>query len=148
MKPTAVSPVLRIASLVTAAACVLALGFAGCSRREIPSEAPLPVLRAWVPASGRSMLPTYPERCLLEIEIGVPFDALRAGDPVIYWDYTRGPAALTHHRLAQRQGDSWIAQGDNPETNPTADRAWVTRANYIARGTGRWSLVLTAPAAP
>ena len=124
---------------------VAGLALLGCSKREIPSDNPRPIAHAWIAATGQSMLPTFPERALVEIQIGVPFEALRAGDSVVFWDYTRATPQLIHHRLVQEQGGNWIAQGDNPETNPTADRPWVTRDNYIGRTTGRHVQILAAP---
>lgn len=104
-----------------------------------------PILAAWVAVAGKSMLPTFPEYCIVQMEIGVAFDDLKAGDTVIFWDYKRGPRAFTHHRLVAKQGDAWIAQGDNPDTNPVADRSWVTRDNFYARTTGLFVVPGTEP---
>lgn len=111
------------------------LWLAGCGRK-IPTSQPAPVLKVWVAVSGKSMLPNFPESGFVEMEIGVPFDALKAGDTAIFWDYTRGQG-LTHHRCREKQAGSWIMQGDNPGTNPVADRPWMTRDNYYGRTTGR-----------
>lgn len=134
---------IRLSGFLVGAALVLAL--TACSKREIPTTAPRPVLLAWVPVSGQSMLPTFPERALVEVEIGVPYDQLKAGDTVIFWDYLRGTGKFTHHRLVARQLGNWISRGDNPATNPTADRPWVTPDNYVARTTGRHTQLLSAP---
>jgi len=117
----------------------------GCSKREVPSTAAKPILVAWVPTTGKSMLPTFPERGLAEAQIGFPYEQLSVGDTVIFWDYTRGVGRFTHHRLVAKQLGNWIAQGDNPETNSTADRPWVTKDNYICRTTGRYQAVVYAP---
>ncbi len=124
-------------------ALTLLLSLSGCGPRQIPSDAPKPVIKAWVAAKGKSMLPTFPESALIEIEVGVPFSALKVGDTVVFWDYKRGDDALTHHRLVAQQGGNWIAQGDNPETNRVADKSWVTPDNFIARSTGRHAQILT-----
>lgn len=92
------------------------------------------------------MLPTFPERALVEAQFGYPFDALKAGDTVLYWDYTAAQPRYLHHRLITSRAGAWIAQGDNPVTNPTTDAPWVTRDNYIARTTGRHTQLLTPPA--
>ena len=125
--------------------CVLTLllSLSGCSKREIPSDAPKPVLTAWVTAKGKSMIPTFPESALVEVEIGVPFSALKEGDTVVFWNYSGGPATFIHHRLVQKQAGNWIAQGDNSATNPTADRPWVTPDNFIGRTTGRYARLVT-----
>lgn len=87
------------------------------------------------------MLPTFPTKALIEVET-VPFSDLRQGDTVIFWDYTRTEPLLIHHRLVAKQGGNWIAQGDNPDTNPKADRPWVTPDNYLGRTTGRHTQLL------
>lgn len=129
-----------LATLLACFAIVVLLG--ACNPREIPSEKPTPTIRAWVQASGKSMLPTFPEFALVEVEFGVKFESLKAGDTVVFWDYTRGTPTFIHHRLIQQQGGNWIAQGDNAATNPTADRPWVTRENFIGRTTGRHTQLL------
>lgn len=133
--------------LFAVAVMALALLLSGCGPK-IPTSQVKPSVAAWLPAQGKSMLPTFPERSLIEVEFGVPFDELKAGDTVIFWDYTRGAKALTHHRLVAKQAGAWIAQGDNPETNPVADRPWVTADNFIARGTGRHTQLLISTAVP
>ena len=142
MKPDTKGTLLPLAVLL---AVGLAFTFVGCSKREIPSTRKSPPLVAWVPISGKSMLPTYPERALAEAEFGVPYDELKVGDVVIFWDYTKPQPAFTLHTLVQKQAGNWIAKGNNPETNPVADRPWVTRDNYAARATGRHTQILVAP---
>lgn len=88
------------------------------------------------------MLPKFPESAFIQVEVGVPFDQLKAGDTVVFWDYKRGEVAMTHHRLIQKQGGNWIAQGDN---NDFADQSWITPDNYLARSTGVWVKSLTTP---
>ena len=117
---------------ITALALLLV---AGCAKREIPSSAPRPTLSGLVRVQGKSMLPTFPEHAYVQVEIGTTFDELRAGDTVIFWDYRRGDNAFAHHRLVQKQGDAWIARGDN---NSAADQSWVTRDNFYVRTTGEW----------
>lgn len=128
------------------AALVLVLCLAACSKREIPAESSGPALRAWVPVTGASMAPNFPERGWVEVEI-VDFDALQVGDTVLFWDYTAADGRLIniHHRLVARQGAAFIARGDNELTNPRADAPWVTRDNYRARTTGRWAYTLSTP---
>lgn len=127
---------------------VLAYLVAGCGKRQIPTSAPRPALKAWVPVTGKSMLPTFPVTALVEAEFGVDYDTLQERQTVIFWDYTSGAPRFTHHRIVAKQGDNWIVQGDNPATNPIADRPWVTRDNFIARTTGRHTQILYAPPAP
>jgi hypothetical protein len=115
----------------------LLLCLTACSKRDIPSSQPKPALTAWVSASGESMLPTFPAKALVEMEL-VPYSDLKAGESVVFWDYTgKTGATFVHHRLVGKHGNNWIARGDNPLTNPTADLPWVTEDNYIARTTGR-----------
>lgn len=135
---------LEIAVILAAAIVLLCL--VGCGKREIPAESTGPALRAWVPVSGASMAPNFPERGWVEVEI-VDFDQLKVGDTVLFWDYTAANGKLIniHHRLVARQGESFIARGDNELTNPRADAPWVTRDNYRARTTGRWAYSLSTP---
>lgn len=127
---------------LTLLACFFVVVLLGaCSKREIPSDAPVPTVRAWLTSKGKSMLPSFPESALVEVEFGVPFEALKEGDSVVFWDYKRGEQALTHHRLVQKQGSAWIARGDN---NAVVDRSWVTRDNYLGRTTGRHTQMLFA----
>lgn len=79
---------------------------------------------------------------MVEVRVGVPFDALKEGDSVLFWDYRRGDNALTHHRLIQKQGDAWIVKGDN---NEIVDGSWVTKDNYLAQSTGKWAYMVTPP---
>lgn len=125
---------------------LLALALAACSKREIPAPSSGPALRAWVPVSGASMAPNFPERGWVEIEL-VDFDQLAVGDTVLFWDYTATDGKLVnlHHRLVAKQGDAFVARGDNELTNPRADAPWVTRTNYRARTTGRWAYTLATP---
>lgn len=111
-----------------------------CTERNIAVSAPAPVVKAWVPCHGKSMLPTYPDKAMVEFEFGVPFADLKQGDAVIFWDYKRGATAITHHRLVAKQGGNWIARGD---ANDSADQSWVTPDNYLARGTGQWAYVIS-----
>lgn len=126
----------------TAALVFLCVAFTACSKRDIPSSKPLPVTVGYVRCIGVSMLPNFPADSYAETLIGFPFDDLKVGDTVIFWDYTRATPHRTHHRLIAKRGDAFIAQGDNPVTNATADKPWVTRDNYIAKTTGRWALKL------
>lgn len=119
---------------------------AGCSKRSIPSDAPKPPLFAWTLATGESMLPTFPQSAYIEVIIGIPYSQLKPGTSVLFWDYTQDKPVIIHHRLIQKQGGNWIAQGDNPKTNPKADRPWVTQDNYIGVTTGRHTQLLQTPA--
>lgn len=118
----------------------IALLIAGC-KKEIPTTQEKPVVRAWMGAVGKSMLPAFPEQALIEVEFGFPFEELKAGDTVVFWDYRRG-YALTHHRLVHKEGRAWMAKGDN---NENVDDSWVTQDNFIAKSTGRHSLVVVYP---
>lgn len=134
----------RLACLVGTAALLLGLFVGGCERREQEARKH-PPFRVWVASQGKSMLPTFPESCLTEAEL-VPFSELKVGDTVAFWDYTQtsGEPQFIHHRLVAKQAGSFIAKGDNPDTNPKADRAWVTPENYLFRTTGRWTIFLVA----
>lgn len=134
---------IRLKALLGLFLCVLTLflGPTGCNT-EIAADTPKPVVKAWIPCRGKSMLPNFPEYSYVQFEFGVPFEMLKAGDTVIFWDYKRSETALTHHRLVQKQGDAWIAKGDN---NEFPDKSWVTKDNYIARGTGVWLKTLESP---
>ena len=118
----------------------LALLFAGCNK-EIPTTQEKPIATAWMATTGKSMLPAFPEQALIEVLIGFPFDELKAGDTVVFWDYRRG-YALTHHRLVHKQGRAWMAKGDN---NPNVDDSWVTKDNFIAKSTGKHSAIIVFP---
>ena len=124
--------------------CVLTalLLLSGCGPSPEVQNKPKPVFKAWLPAAGASMLPKFPIKAEIEIEIGVPFAALKEGDSVVFWDYERGPMAMTHHRLIQKQAGAWMAKGDN---NKVVDPSWVTEENYLARGTGKWEYILVPP---
>ena len=102
-------------------------------------------------ADGVSMLPSFPEHAFVECA-STPYDQLKVGDSVIAWDYTHKTGAIFyHHRIIQKQGDSFITRGDNELTNPKADAPWMTRDNYICRTTGLHSQMLflsSAPTAP
>lgn len=82
------------------------------------------------------MLPTLPVDHFALIDIGFPYTRLEVGDIVIFWDYRRG--GYTLHRLVAKQGAFFIARGDNPETNKTADRAFVIPENYIGKFVGKY----------
>ncbi len=113
---------------------------AGCGR-DIPTSKKRPPFITWTRVTGVSMKPTFPEECFVETQVGYPYEDLKEGDTVIFWDYFRG-SGMTHHRLVAKQGGNWIAQGDNPVTNAVADRPWVTPDNYVARTTGKYSVFL------
>lgn len=132
--------------IVALAALVAIFTLSGCGdSKAIPSSRSKPTLKAWVGHAGKSMLPAFPEFALVEVEFGVPYESLKEGDTVIFWDYTRATPLLIHHRLVAKQANAWIAQGDNAATNATADRPWVTPDNYIARTTGKHTQLLSAP---
>jgi signal peptidase I len=132
-----------LASLALVALCAVLFVLSGCGK--LPTSDRRPPITAWVAVQGQSMLPTFPDGTLVEVEFGIPYDQLKPGDTVIFWDYKRGALLFTHHRLKGKQGPWWIAQGDNPKTNPTADAPFVTAENYYARGTGRHTQILFAP---
>lgn len=137
-------------SLALFALCAVAfIGLNGCTDAEgrvIPHAGPKPPFLAWVPVTGKSMLPKYPEAHLLEVDVTYPFDSLKVGDEVVFWDYRRdGGVGYTYHPIIGRQGKYFITQGLNPKTNPRPDASWLTPDNYIGRATGRSTLVLFAP---
>lgn len=104
-----------------------------------PVDGTTPPIVAWVAVGGESMLPTFPEHSMVEMEFFYPYEKLQVGDTVIYWDYIRGQKAFTHHRIIEKQGPYFIVRGDNPVTNPVEDRTFLSRDNFVARGTGRWA---------
>jgi hypothetical protein len=139
-----------LVSLALFALCAVAfIGLNGCTDAEgraIPHDGPKPPFCVWVPVTGKSMLPKYPEAHLIEVNITFPFDQLRVGDVVVFWDYRRdGGASYTYHPIIGKQGKYFITQGLNPETNPRPDDSWLTPDNYIGRATGKSTLVLFAP---
>jgi hypothetical protein len=82
---------------------------------RLPAEAWLPLLRDaltregrfCLPLRGNSMLPTLPTEC--EIDVVPISDAPAAGQLVVF---ALGDA-LVAHRIVRRDGERWIAQGDN-----------------------------------
>lgn len=127
---------------------ILLLFLAGCSKAPV-NEKERPVLIAWVAISGESMLPKYPNGALVEVEVGVPYEVLKQGDDVIFWDYTNTTGAtFIIHELVAKQAGSWIAQGRNHATNPIADRPWVTEDNYYVRATGKHTQLLVLGGEP
>ena len=136
-----------LASLAIALGCAMLFCAFGCSKkRDIPTCAPHPPLTAWLAVSGESMLPNFPNGTLAEIRFPVDYDSLEPGQVVVFWAYDRGADAFTFHRLIRKQGDQWISQGDNPETNARYDAGWVTRDNLYAVATGKHAQILNAPA--
>ena len=126
-------------------AILLVLALAGCGPQAPVSTDKKPAITAWVAVTGESMLPAFPRSALAEAQFGYPYDDLKVGDTVIYWDYKRGAASFTHHRLVAKQGDNWMAKGDNEVTNPGVDASWVTRETFYARTTGKHAPMVIAP---
>lgn len=62
---------------------ILILLTASCSRAPIPEERP--TLKVWVSVSGKSMIPTYPEVTMIEVELGMNFDDLKELDDADYF---------------------------------------------------------------
>lgn len=109
-------------------ACLaLALFLAGCDE----SLPPRPPLAASIPYTGHSMEPDYSGDGTVLVMLFAPYDELKARDVVVYYDERRELYVM--HRLVARQFDWWIVQGDNAQTNPKPDRAFVTRYNYIGK---------------
>lgn len=119
---------------------LLAIGalwlLASCGKKDIPVSTETPKFKCWVVVQGESMLPTFPQERVYALAETTPYDQLKVGDTVLFWDYKRGPNSFTHHRLVAKQGGNWISKGDNKETNTRVDDSWVTRDNYIMRTTG------------
>jgi hypothetical protein len=134
-----------LASLALLTACVLVFAMWGCSERAIPHSGPKPPCLMWMPVSGRSMLPKYPESHLLEVDVAFSYDNLKVGDEVVFWDYKR-PVGIqyTFHAIVGKQGAYFIVKGLNPATNPIADAPWLTRDNFIGKATGRSTYLLAA----
>ena len=129
-------------------AIALVLLLAACGPQAPVNTDNKPVIVAWVSVSGESMLPTFPVSALAEAQFGYSYDALKVGDTVIFWDYKRGAKSFTHHRLIAKQGDNWIARGDNEKTNTRPDDSWVTRETFYARTTGKHSPIIIAARPP
>lgn len=105
--------------------CAVAL-FAVLTGCAAPSRPPLNVQLGMIHSTGKSMLPAIPFDSTLPVK-AVPFDQLKAGDVVIYWNVWAG--CYVHHRILKRSRVShgWVAKGDN---NSRADRGLVTARNY------------------
>lgn len=74
-----------------------------------------------------SMRPFFNENALLLLE-AVPFDQLKLGDVVTYWDDSRNQVVV--HRLVYKYGDEYRARGDH---NGAIDKICVNRQNYRRR---------------
>jgi len=123
--------------LLLLAVVFLCLGLASLS--AIAAE-PTP-LRAWAALHGKSMVPTFPDNCLIEIDIGVPGSALQSGKIVIF----RSPdpsIPFKCHRLVVKRGGAWITKGDG---NANYDTEWTKDSDVFAVATGRYTLILLAP---
>lgn len=116
-------------------ACVVLFALQGCGRQSDAQFEPSLPLVVMIGTGGDSMLPTLPAWHLAPIDIAASYDRLAVGDIVLFWDYRR--QGFTLHRLVAKQGPWWIAQGDNPKTNPVVDPPFVTRANFIGRFVGQ-----------
>jgi hypothetical protein len=87
----------------------------GPAPRELDAEVWLPLVQEalaqrghfTLPLRGNSMVPTLPQACEIDV---VPLTAPpRLGDVIVF----ASGEALVAHRLVQRRGTVWIAQGDN-----------------------------------
>ena len=78
--------------------------------------------------TGRSMMPTLPERCLLAV-VRVPFAEIRtgSGDGDIIATRVNG-VTVTHRAIARLEDGSVVTQGDN---NARADPVVTTEQNYL-----------------
>jgi len=72
--------------------------------------------------SGKSMLPTFPELCLIKVKT-FPYENLESQMIVVY----KYKGALTAHRLIQKKKNGWTVKGDN---NQKLDECLVTKKNY------------------
>lgn len=72
--------------------------------------------------SGKSMLPTFPELCLIKVKT-FPYENLEKQMIVIY----QYKGALTAHRLVGKTKKGWKVKGDN---NKEIDGCLVTKQNY------------------
>jgi signal peptidase I len=137
MQPRTDNSLARVAAicLIVAVVALCVLFVTGCGPKSDAQFEPTMPLVVMVAVSGESMLPALPAWHLAPIDIAARYDRLAVGDVVLFWDYRR--QGFTLHRLVARQGPWWIAQGDNPETNPVVDPPFVTRANFIGRFVGQ-----------
>lgn len=113
---------------------VALFSISGCSDKAHPDYAKRKPLSGFVWARGESMrpvlnLPLFPAATLVPVELFYPFEDLKVGDIVVFYDYFTGGYII--HQLVAKQGGNWIAQGANPVTNPNADRPWVTKDNFV-----------------
>jgi hypothetical protein len=107
-----------------------ALLLAACSREDAPgAPTDRPPYRATTISTGTSMLPTFAEVEVVQLEL-CDFGDLRTGDTVIFWhDRLR---LYAHHRLVRRDPvtNRWITQGDN---NAFPDRGAMTADEFVGR---------------
>lgn len=109
-------------------------------------EGPPPPYVAWITVSGKSMMPTFPDSFLAEVDITFPYEGLKVGDLVLFWNYKRtGAPFYTFHRIVEAKNGYFVVRGDNPETNPVPDEALLGKHNFIGKGTGRHCRFLVAP---
>lgn len=124
----------------------------GCAPQQpntaahIQPDGPVPQYVAWIAVKGESMIPTFPNSFLAEVDITYPYENLKEGDLVLFWDYLRtGSPFFTFHRIVGARNGYFLTQGDNRATNPTFDSTVLTHVNYLGKGTGRHTMVLVAP---
>lgn len=116
-----------LAVLALCVACVL--WSTGCSKSPDASAATHPAFTFTALTQGKSMLPTFGEVELVQVEL-CRFSDLRTGDTVIYWN--NEVQMFVHHRLIQRSepDNLWLARGDN---NAGRDVGRVTADEFIGR---------------
>lgn len=125
---------LIVVILVTALVLSALLWSTGCSKSDptpinpAPRTAARPPFKATAFSVGTSMLPTFGEVELVQLEL-CGFGELRTGDTVIFWHDRFETYA--HHRLIGRdETGHWLTQGDN---NPSRDRGNMTSDEFVGR---------------
>lgn len=134
----------RNPTLLIAATALLAVGVLCLCAMATPPAPPALHVKAWAALRGRSMVPTFPDNCLIELDLGEKFADLKAGEIVVFssWDPN---APFKCHRLVVKRGGGWVTKGDN---NSFYDTEWVTASTFVAVATGRAAPVIIAGMEP
>ncbi len=124
--------VCAVVALIAAMAW-LAVNLAGCAKpgeaTQAHQSAARPPFRSMAHVTGTSMLPAYGTDEWVNLD-HVPFNELKTGDTVIYWNEQAGD--YRHHRIDSwdRTTGRWIIKGDN---NPNVDRGIMSPDQFEGR---------------
>ncbi len=133
---------------------VLFLFLVGCAPQSQDAQThaivgPPPPYYAWIGVTGKSMRPTFPESFWAQVDFTFPYENLKVGDLVVFWDYAgTGGYKFTFHRIVEQKDGYFVTRGDNKDTNPVPDASRLTVVNYLGKGTGKYTLVLLMPNIP